>query len=208
MGPVTEQKQSKRDLILELAEQSVLEKGFAATSIDELIAAAGITKSGFFYHFKDKAELAKHMYLRYLERDNKAFADLFEAADAATDDPLEQFLHMIDGLTDMLRDLPKTHPGCLIASCTYQYQLFNKEIHDLNKQGILEWRDLFRDRLEAIAEKYPPKGEVDMDVMADLLTTLIEGGIVVSRSLGEKSVLPQQVALYRDYLERVFRPND
>ena len=42
--------------ILDRAEVAVLDKGFAATSIDELIAAVGITKSGFFYHFKDKGE--------------------------------------------------------------------------------------------------------------------------------------------------------
>src|SRR5215217_1601321 len=48
-----------RERILELAEAAVLAKGFAATSIDELIAAVGITKSGFFYHFKDKGELAR-----------------------------------------------------------------------------------------------------------------------------------------------------
>ena len=47
----------------------MLAKGFAATSIEELIAAAGITKSGFFYHFKDKGELAKGLMLRYLEHD-------------------------------------------------------------------------------------------------------------------------------------------
>lgn len=39
--------------ILEVAEAAVLAKGFAATSIEELIAAVGITKSGFFYHFKE-----------------------------------------------------------------------------------------------------------------------------------------------------------
>jgi AcrR family transcriptional regulator len=44
-----------RERILELAEAAVLEKGFAATSIDELITGASITKSGFFYHFKDKS---------------------------------------------------------------------------------------------------------------------------------------------------------
>jgi AcrR family transcriptional regulator len=43
-----------RERLLEAAEVSVLEKGFAATSIEELIAAVGITKNGFFYHFKDK----------------------------------------------------------------------------------------------------------------------------------------------------------
>ena len=48
-----------RERILEVAQAAVLEKGFAATSIEEVIAAVGITKSGFFYHFKDKNELAR-----------------------------------------------------------------------------------------------------------------------------------------------------
>ena len=56
-----------RERILEIAEASVLAKGFAATSIEEVIAEAGITKSGFFYHFKDKNELARAM-LRALRR--------------------------------------------------------------------------------------------------------------------------------------------
>src|SRR5262245_37204615 len=58
---------SARERLLALAEAAVLEKGFAATSIDELIASAGITKSGFFYHFKDKSELAKALMQRYIE---------------------------------------------------------------------------------------------------------------------------------------------
>ena len=55
-----------RTRILELAEAAVLEKGFASTSIDELITGAGITKSGFFYHFRDKGELAKALMQRYI----------------------------------------------------------------------------------------------------------------------------------------------
>ena len=48
-----------RERIMDLAYESIIEKGFAATSIEELVEAAGITKSGFFYHFRDKSELAK-----------------------------------------------------------------------------------------------------------------------------------------------------
>ena len=50
-----------RKRIMDLAQDAVLQKGFAATSIDEIIAEAGITKSGFFYHFRDKNDLAKAM---------------------------------------------------------------------------------------------------------------------------------------------------
>ena len=57
--------------ILEVAEAAVLAKGFAATSIEEIIAEVGITKSGFFYHFRDKSALAKGLLLRYLENDKQ-----------------------------------------------------------------------------------------------------------------------------------------
>ena len=50
--------EATRERILEIAEAAVLAKGFGATSIEEVIAEAGLTKSGFFYHFKDKNALA------------------------------------------------------------------------------------------------------------------------------------------------------
>ena len=64
-----------------MAEAAILEKGFAATSIEELIAAVGITKNGFFYHFKDKSELAKALLVRYVAREDTLFDDLFRRAD-------------------------------------------------------------------------------------------------------------------------------
>src|SRR4029450_14055691 len=81
-----------RERVLDAAESAVLEKGFAAPSIDELIAAVGITKSGFFYHFKDKGELAKAMLLRYLERDKALLDNLFARADELNEDPLQGFV--------------------------------------------------------------------------------------------------------------------
>ena len=56
--PTTLRRGEARERLLELAERTVLDKGFGATSIEELIAGVGITKSAFFYHFKDKNDLA------------------------------------------------------------------------------------------------------------------------------------------------------
>ena len=63
--------EATRQRLLEIAQASVLAKGFAATSIDEVIAEAGITKSGFFYHFRDKNELARAMLQRYVEENDE-----------------------------------------------------------------------------------------------------------------------------------------
>jgi TetR/AcrR family transcriptional regulator, transcriptional repressor for nem operon len=123
-----------RERLLELAENAVLAKGFAATSIDELIAAAGISKSGFFYHFKDKGELAKGLLVRYLEQDRQLLEDIFRRGDDLNEDPLHGFLVGLKLFAEMLADLPQVHPGCLAASFAYQDQLFNDEVRKAERR--------------------------------------------------------------------------
>ena len=196
-----------RDRILEIAETAVLAKGFAGTSIEELIAAVGITKSGFFYHFRDKGQLAKAMLLRYLDRDKALLDDMFRRADELNEDPLHGFLVGLKMFAEMMANLPEVHPGCLAASFCYQDQLFNREIRELNASGMLAWRTRFRERLDLIAKRYPPRQEVDLDALADMISTLVEGGLILGRAFNDVTILPRQVLLYRDFVRAIFAPS-
>jgi AcrR family transcriptional regulator len=198
--------QATRDRLLDLAEGAVLAKGFAATSIDELIAAGGITKSGFFYHFRDKADLAKALILRYLQRDSALLDDLFRRGDELHDDPLHGFLVGLKLFAEMMAELPVVHPGCLAASFAYQDQIFNREIRELNAAGLLAWRRRFHERFLLIAGRYPPRPEVDLEALADMAASLVEGGMIVGRALRDATILPRQVMLYRDFVRSVFVP--
>lgn len=195
-----------RDRILDLAEQAVLQKGFGATSLDELIAGAGITKSGFFYHFKDKGELAKALLLRYLERDDEILNNLFARATELSDDPLHAFLIGLKLYSEMMANLPQTHPGCLVASFCYQDQLFRRDVGELNAQGVIAWRKRFRDHLDKIAARHKPRIGTDLDALADMLSTLVEGGIILSKVLKDRDVLARQVLEYRNYIKLLFEP--
>ena len=193
-----------REMLLDAAERSVLEKGFGATSIEELIAEVGITKSGFFYHFKDKGQLAEDLLRRYIERENALFDDLFRRADELNDDPLHGFLIWLKLFSEMVADMPQGHPGCLIASYTYQERLFDKKVKDLNASALLGWQTRFRDRLGRIAERYPPRREIDLDDLAKMLSVIADGAITMSKTINDKSVMPRQILLYRDYVRSVF----
>ncbi len=197
-----------RERILAAAQAAVLEKGFAATSIEELIAAVDITKSGFFYHFKDKNELAKALLVRYVERENALFDDLFRRADELNEDPLHGFLVGLKMMSELMADLPNGHPGCVVASFCYQDRLFDREVRDLNAKAVLGWRKRFRERLELIAARYPPKGAVDLDDLADMLSVIADGGIILSRVLKDKQALPRQILLYRDFIRSIFLSPD
>lgn len=193
-----------RARILDFAGESVLQKGFVSTSIDELIADAGITKSGFFYHFRDKNDLARGLVQRYLDNDNAIFADLFARADALHDDPLQSFLIFLKLLAGVMEDLPKGHPGCIISSFCYQDQLFSRDIREMTAQGVRAWRERIRPRLDKIAERYPPKIPVDLDTLAYMLSAAADGGIVISKVLAQPRHLPDQILIYRRFVEAVF----
>jgi len=195
---------STRERILTLAEDAVLEKGFSATSIDELIAGAGITKSGFFYHFRDKSELAKSLLQRYLDREEAMLDEILARSEELHEDPLHSFLIALKMLAELMQDLPKTHPGCLVASFCYQENLFSADVRELNKAGVLRWRRKFRGQLDKITARHPPRLDVDLDALADMLSAVVDGGIIISRVLHDKDVLPKQVLLFREFVRAVF----
>jgi AcrR family transcriptional regulator len=197
---------SNRDRLLDLAEQLVLQKGFASTSIEELIAGVGITKSGFFYHFKDKNDLAKALMQRYLEADAQVLDDIFNRAAELHDDPLHSFLIGLKLFAEMMAKVHDVHPGCLAASVCYQDQLFDQDIRRMNAEGMLAWRKRFRAQLGVIAERYPPKIDIDLDTMADMMMALVEGGIILSKVMKDNRALPAQILHFRNYVRLAFDP--
>lgn len=194
-----------RERILAIAQDAVLHKGFAGTSLDEIIAEAGITKSGFFYHFRDKNDLAKALLQRYLDHEWTVFDNLFEQADALSEDPLHSFLIFLKLFADVMGDLPNGHPGCLVASYVYQDNLFSREVRAMTAEGHRIWRRRFRDRLDKIAASYPPRADINLDDMADMLSAVADGGIILSKSLQEPGVLARQITQYRTFVRLVFQ---
>lgn len=196
-----------RERILDIAQDAVLHKGFAATSIDEIICEAGITKSGFFYHFRDKNDLAKSLLQRYLDGEWTVFDQLFRQAGELSDDPLHSFLIFLKLFADLMGDLPSGHPGCLVASYVYQDQMFSREVREMTTEGHRIWRRRFREKLDSIAARYPPKIDVDLDDLADMLSAVADGAIILSKSLHDPSILPRQITQYRHYVKLIFLGN-
>ncbi len=193
-----------RERILEIAQHAVLSKGFAATSIEEVIAEAGITKSGFFYHFRDKNELAHEMLRRYSAENEQIFNDIFARGAELSDDPLEAFLIGLKLLAELMKDLPSVHPGCLISAICYQERLFDREVRDLSAQTVMSWNARFLGYLERISTLHPLSANVELADLAAMLSCIIDGGIIMSKVLHQPDVLERQVLAYRAFVKAAF----
>lgn len=206
--PHDHQRQSAREQILEVAEAAVLAKGFSGTSIDELIAAVGISKSGFFYHFQGKSDLARALLQRYVAQDDRIFDTIFCRANELIEDPLYSYLAALKMLAELFADLPGGHPGCMVASICYHEQLFDRDVREISRDAVLSWRSRFRTQLERISERYPPCIEVDLDDLADMLSAVVDGGIILSKVTRTPECLARQTLLYRDFIRLIFIGGD
>src|ERR1700723_2036685 len=89
-----------RSKLLDAAVSIIREKGYAATSVDELCARAGVTKGAFFHHFPTKDSLAVAAANQWSELSHALFA---AAPYHRFDDPLDRVLGYLDFRKAMLR---------------------------------------------------------------------------------------------------------
>ena len=106
-----------------------------------------------------------------------------------------------------MADLPNGHPGCLIASICYQERLFDREIRELNATAVEGWNARFLGYLEEIAAVHPPREPVDLADIADMLSCVVDGGIIMSKALNDPRRLERQVLAFRAFVKLIFAPS-
>lgn len=192
-----------RQRILDVAEQLVLAKGFSGTSLDEIISEADITKGGFFYHFKGRADLARALMRRYLDKDDAFFEALADEADGLSEDPLQRLFIFLKLLGRAMEEQSPVS-GCLVAAFTYESHQVDPVVKKLAAEGLIHWREMFIERFEPALEHHEMKVDVPVRVLADMLTTVFEGAIMLAKTTGDPGVVVEQVLQFRTYVRLLF----
>lgn len=197
-----------RERILDAAQALILDHGFSATSVDAIVGRAGATKGAFFHHFGSKADLAKALVERYAALDREHLEQGLARAEKLASDPLQQVLLLIAFYEEEFEAMQEPFPGCLFASYIYEAKLFDEATLGVLRESTLLWRRVLRAKLEQVAAAHPPRREVDMESLADLFYSLSEGAFVMTKTLGDKTLLARQARHLRNYLELLFGPAD
>jgi TetR/AcrR family transcriptional repressor of nem operon len=193
-----------RDRILDAAQRLVLERGFAATSVDAVLAEAPATKGAFFHHFPSKNALGRALLERYAAADERMLEEFMGLAEAESDDPAHQLVAFIRHFELAAESLAPTQPGCLFVSFIYESELAGDDEDDLIATSIRHWRARLVEKLEAASRVHPPAIPVDLESLADQVFTTFEGGFILARALDDPSHLRAQLTHLRHYIELLF----
>ncbi|HEY0327376.1 MAG TPA: hypothetical protein VGC46_15530, partial [Allosphingosinicella sp.] len=86
----------------------------------------------------------------------------------------------------------------------YQAALFDRVVLQMNRESVMALRRRFASWIGEIAEIYPARSEADVEALADMLTVIVEGAIVLSKALDDKYLMGRQTRIYREHVKAVF----
>jgi TetR/AcrR family transcriptional repressor of nem operon len=174
-----------RTAIMDAAQGLILQQGFAATSIDEIIERTGVTKGAFFYHFKSKSDLAHALVERYAAIDAEHLERTLDRAERLGRDPLQQVLIFMGLLQEEAGELTEPFAGCLYASYCYEAQLFDEHTFNVVRSGVQHWRERFRGKLQAVIDLHRPRLPATAEELSGMILAVFEGSFILSRILAD-----------------------
>jgi TetR/AcrR family transcriptional repressor of nem operon len=191
--------------ILDAAQQQVLERGFGATSVDAIQAAAGISRGTFFYHYPSKDHLARALIERYADEDRHLTDDLMARAEKLASDPLQQALLFLSLWEELFQESGAGEVGCLFASYSYEAGLFDEHTHALIVGSIEHWREVLGGKLKQAMRRHPPRaGDTNPYLLADFGYGVLQGAFILGRTFADPSVMVTHLRQFRRLLEVLF----
>ena len=193
-------KPSARTKILGSALAVIRAKGYAATSVDDLCAAAGVTKGAFFHHFKSKEDLAVAAADFWSETTGALFAS---APYHARRDPLDRLLGYIDFRKAILiGGIPEF--TCLAGTMVQETYETNPAIRDACARAIYEHAEKIKTDIAAAIAQRGIEPPWSAESLALHMQAVLQGAFILAKAKGGAQVAAESINHLRRYVELLF----
>jgi TetR/AcrR family transcriptional repressor of nem operon len=186
-----------RQKLLEAAIDVVRAKGYAATTVDDLCAAAGVTKGSFFHHFKSKEEMVLGAVAHWGTWTDEIFAT---APYMAAPDPRDRLFGYLDFRRDLL-DHTVPQFTCLMGTLVQETYATHPEVRAACDRGMsTHVANLTRD-IEAARLKYAPDAGWTAESVGYFIQAVLQGSFIFAKAKQDADIARGNLAHLRRYLE-------
>ena len=190
-----------RSKLLDAAVAIIRQKGYAATSVDELCATAGVTKGAFFHHFPSKDSLAVAAANYWQELSDALFA---AAPYHRLNDPLDRILGYLDFRKAMLRgDVAKF--SCLAGTLLQEAYQTHPDIRLACDATIGSHAATVESDIADAMKRYRIRTPWTAESLALHTQAVLQGAFILAKAKGHGGVAEDSIEHLRRYVELLFR---
>lgn len=202
--PTNPERPTAKTKLIDAAHILVRRKGYAATTVDEICSAAGVTKGAFFHHFPSKEALGVAAAAQWTAR----AAPLFELPPyTKLDDPLERLLGHIDMRMAMI-DGPAEGFTCFVGTMAQETFATNDALRQASGASIAAYCEALSVDIQAAIDRHGIQDGVSSQSLAWHIQSVLQGGFVVAKASGDPEKARESVHHLRRYIQMIFGQND
>lgn len=190
-----------RGKLLEAATSAVREKGFAATSVDEICARAGVTKGAFFHHFPSKESLAIAAADRWSEISETLFGG---APYQNLSDPLERILGYLDFRKSLLSGAVSEF-SCLAGTMVQEIYDTHPDIRRACDASIGGHAAMLEADIAGAMKHHRIRASWTAESLALHTQAVLQGAFILAKARDSAPVAAASVDHLRRYIEFLFR---
>ncbi|WP_127476466.1 TetR/AcrR family transcriptional regulator [Sulfurivermis fontis] len=196
---VTARGQDSRQRLLDAALGVFRTKGYTATTVDDLCAAAGVTKGSFFHHFDSKEAAA----LAAITHWNDTTGALFAAAPYwQVEDPRQRLLAYLDFRAGLVRGaIPEF--TCLLGTLVQETFASHSALQTACGAGIEAHAQTLVPTIEAAKAKYAPGAEWSAESLARHTQAVLQGGFVLAKAMNDPQAALDALAHLKRYVAQL-----
>ncbi|MDE2383494.1 MAG: TetR/AcrR family transcriptional regulator [Alphaproteobacteria bacterium] len=190
-----------RAKLLMAAMKLVRQKGYDATTVDELCQEAGVTKGAFFHHFENKEAVAVAATKFWTEFTGQVFAT---APYHQMEDPLDQLIGYIDFRRQLLegRSLPEC--TCLLGTMAQEKFETSPAIRAACFDGIHTHATEVAKMISAAKLRHAPNATWGAESLALYTQAVIQGAFVLAKAKDDVALAADMILHLRRYVELLF----
>lgn len=184
--------------LLDAAQELMMAKGFAATTVEEICDAAKLTKGSFFHYFDSKDRLGKEV----LERFCASGSRLHAACCGDESDPLKRVYGYIDGMVKLSQTPP--FRSCLLGTFAQELSDVQPVIRKACACAFDAWAKQFGKEVAAAKRRYAPRASFDPYSVAEHFIAVLEGALILAKARDDQRVVAEQLGHFRRYVQSLF----
>lgn len=190
-----------RQKLLDAAIDAFRGGGFAATSVEDLCRAAGVTKGAFFHHFDSKEALAVAATRRWSEVTDALFAG---APYRRVEDPLARLIGYLEFRRALLRHGDLTKVTCLLGTLAQETFASHPAIGAACGAGIAHHACDVEADVAAAKARHAPDAAFRPREIALLTQAVLQGAFILAKSSRDIAVAEACVDHLIAYVRSLF----